>query len=509
MIMTAIEIKKILSKYFTDLVETLPDADAYAEIFCYRNISDPATIYYIPLTLSPEKGQQEKLQFNLIVTGSINMLQLASRWDINRDLLKKLHASVLEKLKTENISSINFSAPFTTVKEARLELADNHKTYSTLQSNPTSGFPPFNVIFNINLDNTQKDRVLHTLNGTDNYMRIRYFATIPVTKTASAALKGDLTKIPELSKPGLDLDNIPALLNKAIEEGVFVLEIGGDEEMVLAEKLKRLIFEKAIQAIKNYAENNKNYTSASNDIVMKEGNLLVKASAETSIEKSIEPEGDIANWFVGQKTTDYITGIAGQHESSDTASSNKSSVSAEPPPSKSGPDLMISAPPGLQESAINFITIISDRSKGVLSPPSFVPVKIRTPASGSLQLSTAYTDGGPPFETTIAAKTGNELILQPSDLGLSEVVFDAESLGSEEADSCRVHIVYSARGSGTDDDRTLYMKPGEWKSRWYVCSRDAGLNGELRYDVKVKNKDGTSSKYSGRTSEPVIHFETG
>lgn len=507
--MTAIEIKKILSKHFKDLSATLPDAGAYADIFCYRNDSEPATVYYLPLTLSPEKGQQEKLQFNLILTGSLNMVQLASRWDINRDILKRLQSSLLEQLKTEGISSINLSVPYITVKEARLELADNNDNYTTLQSNTTSGFPPFNVIFNVNIDNAQKDRVLHTLNGTDSYLRIRYIAGIPVTKTASAALKGDLAKIPALSGQGLDPNSIPEILNQAIEDGIFDLKMEGDEDMLLAEKLKRLIFEKAIQAIKNYAENNKTYSSASNDIVMKEGTLSVKATADTSVSINIEPEADIARWFEGQNTTDYITGSPGPQVSRGTELSNKSNNSASHPASTAAPELTVSVPPDLNESAVNFITIISDRARGVLSPPSFVPVKIPTPASGSLTLSTAYTDGGPPFETTIAATIGSEMVLQPSDLGLSEVVFDAESLAAIDADSCRVHIVYSAEGNGTDDDRTIYMKPGEWKSRWYVCSRDTNLNGELRYDVKVKNKDGTSSKYSGRTNEPVIHFETG
>ncbi|HTE24170.1 hypothetical protein [Flavitalea sp.] len=505
--MTTIEIKEILSKYFTNLAATLPDADAYADLFCYRKTTDPATIYYIPLKLSPEKGQQEKLQFNLLVTGTVNMIQLASRWDTDRSLLKRLQESLLEKLKPESISSINFSTPSTTVKEARLELADDNKKYNVLQSTTTSGFPPFNVIFNISIDNAQKDRVLHTLNGTDNYMRTIYIATIPVNKTASAALKGDLTKIPELTKPELDHGNIPALLNKAIEDGVFELQIQGDDEMMLAEKLKQLIFDKAIEAIKNYAENNRNYTSASNDIVMKEGNLSVKASAQTTADISIEPEGDISKWFEGKNTTDYITRISEQDTISNKLSPGKTTA-ADDFFSKPGAEITVFAPPDLQESTINFITIISDNSKAILSPPDFVPVKISRPAGGNLKLNTTYTDGGPPFETTVAEKTGNDVRLNPSDIGLSEVVFDAESLETEKADSCRIHIVYLPRTSGTDDDRTIYMKPGEWKSRWYVCSRDATLKGELRYDVKVKNKDGSSSKYSGRSSEPVIHFKT-
>jgi hypothetical protein len=506
--MTAIEINKVLSKYFTNLVATLPDASAFAEIFCYRKLTDPSTIFYIPLTLSPEKGQQEKLQFNFLATGQLNMLQLGSRWDIDRELLKGLQDSLLKNLAPEGISFINFSTAATTVKEARLQLANDNKDFTTLQSNPTSGFPPFNSIFNVTVDNAQKDRVLHTLNGTDKYLRITYTAAIPVSKTASAALKGDLAKIPELNQAGADLSNIPALLNKAIEAGLFQLDIQGDEEMALAEKLKQMVFDKAAEAIKNYAENNKNYRSISNDIVLTEGNLLVKASAESNAEIIIEPEADIATWFEGRNTTDYITAIPGKQTSTESASLENPVSIADDSPSAGASEITVSAPSDLQESPINFITITSDNSKGILSPPDFVPVKIPVSTAGNLKLNTTYTDGGPPFEATIAGKGKGSITLNPSDIGLSQVVFDASSLETGEADSCRIHVVYLARGTGTNDDRTIYMEQGKWTSKWYVCSRAAELNGEIKYDVKVKKKDGSSTKYSGASIEPFIQLKT-
>jgi hypothetical protein len=490
------EINEILGAHFTNLADTLPDPAKYADVFCYRNASDPGTIFYIPLTITPEKGLQEKLQFNLLITGSTNLLQLGCRWDIDHILLKNLDRDLLEKLKPEGLAFINFSVPSPAVKEVRLEMADDSNHFNTLQTANSSGFPPYNALFNLGIDSTQKDRVLHTLNGTNNYMRIRYFVSIPISTTASVALKGTISELSDLENPDLDETSIPGILHKAIQDGIFILSFTGNGGTTIQDQLKQNVLDKAAVALKGYAKSHAEFKNAAQDVVISKGDLTVTATAQSACELSIEPEGSVARWFAGTNTTDYVN-ISPEVRTSGP-------VPADNTPSNRG-SCIFSAPQGIKDTPVNFIRIATGNESATMSPPDFLPVKLMMQAGG-IDVNTSYTDGGNSFDTELPGVTGSEYTLEPGDIGLAVVNFNASSLDAEEATACRVHIAYKPAGNGTDDERTIYLKPGEWSDRWFVCTRDKGLQGELTYEVKVTNKDGSISKYKGVSQEPTIHF---
>ncbi len=387
--MTPGQIRDRLRTQFKEL-ETDPSLEN--SVFCYRDESNPATIFFVPLTIIPETGGSEKPQFNLFITGATGMLQLGCRWDADRRVLKQLEQALLQKLKPEGITSVNFSVPYSTVKEMVLEIAGGDNLFKVLQSSSSSGYFPYTAIFNIMLDKEQKDQVLHTLNGTGNYMRIRCMAVL--------------------------------------------------QEMKLA----------------------------------------------------IEPECRIVDWFAGTNAMEFITISPG-------------AAPVPGPSSRPGPRVILHAPAGIRDTPVNFLQIVSGNEKTVMSPPGFEPVNIPGQSNGNpIHVVTQYTDGGSPFETDIQGLNGNEYTLQPPDLGLAEIDFDAASVEAQEATSCRVHIMYKPSGRGSEDERTVYLKPGKWREQWYVCSRDKSLQGELSYDVKIIRKDGSISKYQGTSLEPVIHF---
>lgn len=510
--MTPKEVKNILDKYYTNLLEGLQDSDAFSEVFCYREKNDPATVYYIPLTVIAEKGQQEKLQFSLMLAGNSHMLQLACRWDIDRVLLTKLNTALLQMLRSEGLTTINFSAPSLNVKEVRLELADKNKKYTTLQSATSSGFPPYNAVFNLKINNEQKDQVLHTLNGTDDHMRIVYVVNVPVTHTSTATLKGLLNKIKGLEDLESGNKSINEIFDQALEDGIFEINIYEANDAITTDKLRQIVFSKAIKALNEYAKNKNSFSTAARDIVIDEGQLEITASFETNNEVIIEPEANVADWFAGQRTTDFISGSPLMEEASlkSNVGQEKVILSTVETGSKANSveAVTISAPADIQDTSVNFISISSGETKATIAPPAFAPVKISTAAAGkSLNVITSYTDGSAAFDTTINTDNGEAYTLKPSDIGLAEIIFDASLLEAEEADSCRVHISYTPKGSGTDDERTIYMKRGEWISKWYVCTKDKRLNGELKYDVKVTKKDGRTVKFSGTAEEPDIKFE--
>jgi hypothetical protein len=154
---------------------------------------------------------------------------------------------------------------------------------------------------------------------------------------------------------------------------------------------------------------------------------------------------------------------------------------------------------------IAFVQLTRGQSQMTLRGPAFTPVTM--PANGTdgpLVVKTHYTNGGPAYETTLSASPANEWALTPHDLGLEEVTLDASAAKEAGARQVQIQISYKPSGSGTEDERTINFRYGDWTDHWYVVTRSAGLDGVIEYHWKATDADGAETRHPPAVSENAL-----
>lgn len=210
-----------------------------------------------------------------------------------------------------------------------------------------------------------------------------------------------------------------------------------------------------------------------------EGVLGVRYTADVLGEdgqwQTVTREGDVGRWFRGRSAEGHLLFAPGTSK-----------------PVSPAPDLPTAVTFHVQARArdmpVAFVTVTWGAETATLRPPDFGPASLGT-SKGPVEVTTGFTSGGGPY-TTQLTPGGETCDLGPPDLGLCEVVLDAEGCPSRGVREVRAQVTYRPDGDGTDDERTVYLRGGTWTERWWLVTRAPDLAGTLEVKLKITHSDG-------------------
>jgi hypothetical protein len=449
----------------------------------YRSDSDPETFIYLPGAPAPQRDPRGRPALALWVDASGARLQLGSRWELPAERLAALKRELLRSHPELSLPLLRLQpAPLGEVS-AELALGDGVAEPVPVARARSSGFTPYVAVFNLMLDEAQKEQALAALHGRHGFMTLTYHGvrvgSVTATVTVSGDVAEDLAQLPADPSPEACL----AQVADALEAGRLSAARSGDAgapealwrraaEQALtraAEELRRLHSGAAIPA---------RPTMMGDTAAWLHAEVRLSAAAELPLAE----RADLADWFAAGEGAGHVRNMAG-------------GAGGTPPPLDPGD----SPPPAGTTSAglaftpselpVAFVRLRRGAWSGALRGPAFAAVELPAHATGPLEVTTSYTSGAP-YTVTLDAPGREGFALTAADLGLAEVVVDGRARRDAGAREVRLRLRYRAAGAGADDDRTVYLRRDTWEARWFLITRAPSLDGELELEWREVGANG-------------------
>jgi hypothetical protein len=170
---------------------------------------------YIPGGPVPEKsGSRPTL--HLYVTAAGGILQLGTQWTVEPGLIEKLKRKIADRAQRDEAELRLQPAPGS-VKQVAVEIGDGKGLSVTVGTSSSSGFPPYNAIFRITLDNEKKNAVVAALNGRSGFLAVRYHASVFQKVSAQAILEGDVREAHETLTSSATREEVLEWINQCID----------------------------------------------------------------------------------------------------------------------------------------------------------------------------------------------------------------------------------------------------------------------------------------------------
>jgi hypothetical protein len=451
----------------------------------YRSDSDPATFFYLPGAPAPQRDPRGRPALTLWAASSGARLQLGCRWDVAPEALAALKRELLLAHPELSAALLRLQpAPLGQVS-AELALGDGATEPAPVARASSSGFTPYAALFNVTLDDTQREQALAALHGRSGFLTLAYRGLLAGSVTATVAIGGDvavdLEELPASPSVAACLDQVAA----AIEAGRLVLTRSGGagapaelwqraEEQALAraaEELRRLYdgaFRPGPTALMRSAE----------------ARLHAEVRLSATSELPLVGRADLADWFSGGAGAAHVRSASGG-----TAAPPPAGPGTSPPPA-GAPTVGLAFEPA--QMPVAFVQLRRGAWSGTLRGPAFAAVELPAGAAGPLDVTTTYTSGVP-YTARLEAPGPQGCALTAADLGLAEVLVDGRARRAAGAREVRLRLRYRAAGAGTDDDRTVYLRRDEWAARWFLITRSPTLDGALELEWRELGPSGAAS----------------
>lgn len=201
------------------------DGIAFQDFSYYPSKDDPTTFLYIPGKPIYEVDQAGRPLLSLWVMGQEATLQVSTLWTVTNEQIEALRADIVVSNPQLTATQIRFSPAPITLEEVTLLLGDGAGNNEVLATAVPSGLPPYRAIFNKQLNNDQRERVIAALNGRPGFLMVTYHGTLAVDASAQTTIMGDVsTDVSELAQLATlsDTDS-RARIEQALTEGRLTL----------------------------------------------------------------------------------------------------------------------------------------------------------------------------------------------------------------------------------------------------------------------------------------------
>lgn len=465
----------------------LPDGIEIHGLECYRSKDDPSAFFFIPGDPITEVGPNGSSTLMLLVSDVGAILQMGTKLAVDPMKIESIKRDLTKKFPELDPAAIRLMPAPISVEGATLYLGDGteREAWEELKRESTSGFFPFNAIFNVQLDAEGKTRAISAINGNRGFLRVVYRASLPIEIKAQTSISGDVRADLINLKKDLSIDEALERIDLKISKGDLKVETAADEGASdeLKENAYRLAKENAATMLLKMVSSS----------ILDPDKARIEASAIKNEYTSFKFDRctDIGTWFPGGHGVDHIQ-IAGFT----IAGAEKEAITKSAKLGFEATDLPIA-----------FVQVESGEAKAKLIGPGFDQVSLSPKYLTDLLVRTNYTDGGPAFETKLQSTGDEGWLLAPNDLGLMKIVLDGSRLNEAGSRDARVHIRYLPLAAGTEDDRTVYLRRDKWIESWYIVTRSSDLAGFIEYDLKETGSDGSVIMHPKvRTDKPEINL---
>jgi hypothetical protein len=171
--------------------------DDFDGLHVFTKDGDESSVYYIPGAPTPELGPNGQPTLMLFASGTGAILQLGARWAATDAQVALLRAEVEQKYPALQNAKL-LPAPVT-VRQVVVSLSDGAGHWTPLQSSSSSGYSPYNTVFNISLDSTQRGLAIAAINGRTDCLRVEFQLAMPPEVAATFAASSANPRITDVS----------------------------------------------------------------------------------------------------------------------------------------------------------------------------------------------------------------------------------------------------------------------------------------------------------------------
>lgn len=269
----------------------------YKQIRYFRPTEDSKQFHFIPLLVGFQKDAQGDPLISLLIMGSNAILQLTAQWKAEEALLDE----VTEHIAKENdIDPLDIRLSFHSIEVEKVELIIIDNQEEILETSTSSGYYPFNAVFNTNLDLEQQDIVIGAFHEQAQKILIRYYGVRSGINKITAKIEGNIESCLEDLSNDASLLDCKNWLQKAIEENVLHLKLTSGSGSG-SENTKQ-VEEEVLNTARSYI---KDFLQIPNP-TLEEASISVEAKQEEIIEIPFTLDSDIATWFEGRNGDDYL-----------------------------------------------------------------------------------------------------------------------------------------------------------------------------------------------------------
>jgi hypothetical protein len=447
----------------------------FQNILYRQDRNDQHVFFYVPGDPGPELTGGSPAA-SIVATGTGGFLQLGVHWDVSQAQLNQMQDYLRHQLP-ELDAAPELRPESLAVDAVNLALQMPDGTTNLLGTANSSGFPPFTALFNLSLDAARFAQAGSALRGREKVLTVSYQISGRSTLSCTATISGDVRQDVEELDPAADIDACLAQIESALNAGRLKMEISGDK---VSDDLRA----RTTSSAKDRAAGVLQRMLAGSNTDLDIAHLLASATLNEICPLKLVREADVGRWFSAAKAATIL--VAG---SSSSANSSNGKVDRT---YKMGFDP--------KDLPIAYVQVSSGNSKQAFKPPAFSPVTIAVDSSQPVTITTNYTDGGPPYQTT-----ADDPILTPKHLGFCLVSVDGSGRKREGAKQIKLQVKYVPDGNGSEDQRTTQWTFGDWTDSWYVTSRDSSLAGVIEYSWQETAADGTVTDHPAlKTKETEI-----
>jgi hypothetical protein len=447
---------------------------------CWPSLDGLATWLYVPGPMGPERNPQTGAPtLTLLSVGGGGILQCGTQWAADPRTLEQIRVSAAERA---GLAEVRLSPAAVAVKTARLDLVGRNGSSALLQETTTSNFTPYTALFHVPVDGDQMSRVKEALVGSPGILTVSYVIVVQRRARATARVTGSI------EVPPTDSDQSPekllGLVKTALAAGQLKLHeaVEGPAPDELRAEARSAALDRTAAMLQT--------TSAQPKDDVRLGAMSIDATVTLAGDTEVEASRttDVAKWW----QRGAAPAVLGEGAATSAATF--------PDPSELNPTGLpvtglIALAQGLKGAPIAFVRVTARNAAIVLRGPDFAAGNLAFPVDAPIPISVHYTNGGPPYETTVSWRGGAGCALGPSELGLVRLSLDASSRKAAGVQSLSARVAYSPYGAGTADTHDVRFAFGDWTDEWFVVSRDPGLAGELAIEWRETAMDGSTTEH--------------
>lgn len=351
------------------------------------------------------------------------------------------------------------------VSEARLEVV-SPGGWRTLASSTTQGYPPYTAVFNVGLSLDEAVAAASALNGVAGQVRVVYEAGRTTENGAEVVVEGDVKDAG--GRPEIDVEWI----ENALAQGVLTVREehwGPSGEAVLA-RAAAAAKDKAALMIRSLSPGESTFVRST-----------VRLAEPARVQESLPR--DLGPWFRKGKGRVLWAGST----TTQTPAAVRVRLGFE-----------------AKDAPVAFVQLRGE-AETALRGPVFPPVTLAPTAGGTVDAVTHYSTGQPPYATRLVV-SAQELVLQPEDVGLTQVELDANARKAAGARTLTATVRY-LRGGETVEDWIITFRYGNWTESWFVVT--AGSPSEWEYEWKETPEVGDAVVHPpARTTKATIRLDS-
>lgn len=156
----------------------------FQDVLCRADPLEPQAFYYSPASPVPERDPTGRPSLILWLGEAGSRLQLGTLWTADEPAIAALRTEIARRYPERRLSpsAIRLQPELADIDRVSLEICagtgTGTGTFTEVQQSPSSGYPPYNALFNAALTPEYARQAARALNGAPDCLRVTYRGSV-------------------------------------------------------------------------------------------------------------------------------------------------------------------------------------------------------------------------------------------------------------------------------------------------------------------------------------------